>query len=432
MTMLNSLYSIPVIGGSPSSRYPLSLGIEVELEGIRFVANEDVDYDDEDDDEDRYDRYGAPIYLRDFWNLHQDGSLRNGIEFSFNEPLMGDAVERAVDDLFRGLDTFDPNPRCSTHIHVGANGLSVENLQAFVALMGAVEEGIYNMVTPDRKWCGYAMPISSMSNTRLANIFSQDADVMMEALDSRARRQERYYGCNLLSLRKFGTIEFRYFQGVSTRAELLKWADLVTQLMSAARSLSWSQLAAAVNDPLALDSLLSNFFGAFYAEISPQLNRQEVVETLENMLALTEQVTSLDRQGSPLMFYSPVLVKFCANMYQMDEAGREKFDAWFKAYRAVSIPDLRYYASLHESTARTTPDLMNSISVENVRTYTERAEEFNAIPPLRLNRSARQATPRISNPFEQAARTAGMSSEQWRNYVYDDNIFAPISTGDES
>lgn len=344
MTMLNQLYNIRDFSTQGHPRFPLSLGIEVELEHVAFNSTASDDYD-EDDDLGEVSGYTAPTSITEYWNVHEDGSLRDGLEFSFARPLSGNFVEYAVDALFSGIADYDNTPRCSTHIHVGAGDLSVENLQAFVALLACVEEGIYNLTTPDRKWCGYAMPITSMSNARLRKLFSTtNVRDFMAGVSPAGSRQERYYGCNLMALAKFGTIEFRYFQGVEGQSTLLTWADMVTHLMKNATTLSWPILHEASADMASFTSLLSSFLGIYYNTITADLDLGNAKEVLESMLAMAEYEEEFAPRDSTLLFYSDPLASFISTFTKLNEPAKSNFTKWFKSIRASTASDVMYRA----------------------------------------------------------------------------------------
>lgn len=221
MTALSSLY--PAASGDKDDatirlrsrlRYPrIRMGIECEVEGVA------------------HNQVGG-------WRTHTDGSLRNGLEFVFSGPANGVAALNRIARLSDYLDTqsgLDTNERTSTHIHINMIGCDVEEVQALLTLVYVLEPGIFRMTDEGRKWCGYAQPLSDMPVGRLSGLLSDNSSTFCSAVDG-DRRNDRYFGLNVRSLREHGTVEFRYFSGYSGRADLEKWAAVCTELVGAARA----------------------------------------------------------------------------------------------------------------------------------------------------------------------------------------------------
>lgn len=187
------------------------LGIEVEVEG--FSLNDTL-----------Y-RYG--------WTDKDDGSLRNGIEFTFNGPMSGEAAVDAMRAICNpAILVHNSSPRAGTHIHV--DWLDVEEVESVyrVAVIAAViEPAIYECVSRERAYNTFVQPHMKTGLRDLCRVLSRgDTAGMVDYLHNTSR----YRGTNLNALARFGSVEFRYFPAISTYQELLSWANLCLMMKRAA------------------------------------------------------------------------------------------------------------------------------------------------------------------------------------------------------
>ena len=187
-------------------RWPELLGVELELEGMR-------------PDE-------APSYT--MWDKHEDGSLRNGTEYTFAGPLAGKNIDLALNSFYRVPMNWGKGARTSTHIHINMADTTDQHLRMMFLLVYTIEDAIFAATEEGRKWAGYSVPLNEMAPDRMRAILNPFNDDVFVANVSPARNAERYYGFNVGSLRRHGTVEFRYFPGGPSREELESWMDLVT------------------------------------------------------------------------------------------------------------------------------------------------------------------------------------------------------------
>lgn len=214
------------------------VGLEIECEGNKF-RKEDVVFP---------------------WEFHQDNSLRgkDNAEYVLKKPIAFAAVEGAVTDLWKMMDEFgtklDDSNRTSVHVHLNCQQFHFNRLAAFTALYFAFE-GILT------EWCG---------EHRVGNLFclrAKDAPAIITetrnfiANDGNYALSDNlhYAGLNIQALAKFGSLEVRTLQGVTTPEPVIEWVALLKQLYD---------MSAEFNDPRTICGMFSaNGPIAFYDRI---------------------------------------------------------------------------------------------------------------------------------------------------------------------
>lgn len=216
---------------TPSTEWPLAsqmVGIELELEGLGTTATRNMQY-----------------RLEGLWVTHTDGSLRNGVEFVLQVPLMGKELSQAISDFFTGGLTFETgSARASTHIHLNMlqEEDTLEVLRNMSAFYYGIEDALYALISDSRKWAVYASPLSNNFPYEIAMLFSEqlDVDTWIRHL-ANTRKTEinngRHYGYNLKAMGKYGTVEFRHFPSVTSENELRDWVNLCMEIKKVAVTL---------------------------------------------------------------------------------------------------------------------------------------------------------------------------------------------------
>lgn len=165
------------------------------------------------------------------WLTHDDGSLReSGIELVLREPLYGTELSGAIDVLFNAWDEgleFYPSPRAGTHIHLNMTDRPLSHLQSLTALMYCFDPIVFRLAGEDRQWCSYANSLSSVKPSALQALLSEREVDRGEwwrvwPVDS----SDRYYGFNISSIGKYGSVEFRHFPTPENKEQLWAWIDL--------------------------------------------------------------------------------------------------------------------------------------------------------------------------------------------------------------
>lgn len=216
---------------TPSTEWPLAsqmVGIELELEGLGATVVRNMQY-----------------RLEGLWVTHTDGSLRNGVEFVLQVPLMGKELSQSISEFFAGGLAFETgSARASTHIHLNMlqEEDTLEVLRNMSAFYYGIEDALYALISDSRKWAVYASPLSNNFPYEIAMLFSEqlDVDTWIRHL-ANTRKTEinngRHYGYNLKAMGKYGTVEFRHFPSVTSENELRDWVNLCMEIKKVAVTL---------------------------------------------------------------------------------------------------------------------------------------------------------------------------------------------------
>lgn len=239
------------------SRYqPNDLGIEIEVEGRDLPTAGYLD------------TVRAPSGAG--WSVHNDGSLRGGLEYTLN----GTCKEEEVEGLVRGLfSVFEQrgsritlSNRCSLHVHFNAGGLKVNEITSIIALWTVFEE-------PLLRWWGHE---------RYKNHFclsSKDESSNLEGWEDFLRTGRlpegnnlRYTALNIVALRKYGSLEFRGGGGVDDPDTAITWIRFIWALCQFAKTRypNPQQIAYDISErgPVAiLQDICGNEFKSFFEEV---------------------------------------------------------------------------------------------------------------------------------------------------------------------
>ena len=201
------------------------VGVEIEAEGLSYRLNGRA--------ADIRDVSGA---LQDAgWDIATDGSLRaDGREFKFSAPLLGLDLSNALDVFYEHV-AFDESPRAGIHIHVDWTAIDDANsINTLLAILYCIEPAMFDMIGRGRKDCVYCKPLVAATTEELLKMFTADFEngmsTFLDGAISRRNTDVRYFGANLISLAKFGTVEFRYFPSLCDKAKMEEWLCLVQLL----------------------------------------------------------------------------------------------------------------------------------------------------------------------------------------------------------
>lgn len=194
----------------------LLMGIEIELENFRDPG----DY--------------LGYVLDHGWTEHAEGSLVNGREFVMHPPRNGETALNSINRFFDSGFKYTASERTSIHVHVDmTDDITVGQFRSILALTYMLEGPIYRMADENRKWGSYSCPLTDMRPDRFNALFAEKDMGLLQVAMSGAYHEEKYYGCNVVSLRKHGTLEYRYFPCTTDKATLLKYVNLCLELKTA-------------------------------------------------------------------------------------------------------------------------------------------------------------------------------------------------------
>lgn len=315
MTKLSTLFGVRerTFRGK-DGRWTELIGIELELEGV-----------------------AAPPAL-DYWSIHEDNSLRGGIEYVLREPYAGPSLDAAISEFFDANVNHKSTARTSTHIHLNMTDTTLDHLRSMMIVVYGIEDAIFNIVGNARKWSGYAMPLSEMEPTRLRMCMSMnDLGTILTQL-APARNQERYYGFNTASLRRHGTVEFRYFPGAPTREELENWLDLVVSLKQKTAGMDPVALIERLVVPTDVVGLLDELLPRSWVnDILKETPPEYILDKMNQIGALTVEPEVIEQRDN-LVFLTQPFVRFVKNRF-LKEEGRKYLDIVTGSMQVVSPND---------------------------------------------------------------------------------------------
>jgi hypothetical protein len=199
-------------------------GFEIELEGFGI--------------------YHQSVVLNEIWRREADGSLRQNAvgsqccEYVLRKPLDYVATITAIEALFQFLNTppclIFKSYRTSIHVHINCMEETIMTILNFITLAVIFDE----------------LFVSQNGETRIGNNFclrSRDAEGQISSLVQSIKIMGsifnvnatlRYSSVNIVSLTKYGTIEFRSLECTTDLKRVVAWIDVIQGLKAAARAYS--------------------------------------------------------------------------------------------------------------------------------------------------------------------------------------------------
>lgn len=192
------------------------IGIEIEVEGRNL--------------------FSSPV---SYWNAISDGSLRDvdghrPLEYVLRQPIRREEVGKALNYLVSRLRSHGSelvmSHRCSVHVHVNVQKMTMKNLINMMCLYFLFEDILVEWSGPDRK----------------GNLFclrAKDADYQIELLYDAIKKAEwsnlfeqdyRYAAMNMSSLGNHGSLEFRSMKGNADTDIISQWVSILLALKDAA------------------------------------------------------------------------------------------------------------------------------------------------------------------------------------------------------
>lgn len=204
---------VPFKGGKKAGQ----IGLEIEVEGKQL--------------------FSSPFR---YWSCHSDGSLREtdghpAVEYVLKEPLADlETLHKALmyleSKLSEAGSSVVMSNRTSVHVHINVQQYTVKELYCFILLYLIFEEVLIDCLSPDRA----------------GNLFclrAKDTDFYLHMLESALNKQNfrdwredmRYSACNVASVVKFGSLEFRALKGTVDVGLIEMWVGLLVALRDRAK-----------------------------------------------------------------------------------------------------------------------------------------------------------------------------------------------------
>lgn len=206
-------YNLPIRKLHPIAYTPDDqlIGVEIECEG-KFLFTTPTKY----------------------WLAKGDNSLRpvdghQPVEYVLSNPLSRSDLDKALNYLLARIQktsTLSLSQRCSVHVHLNCQNLTMKQVITFVCAYLTLEELLV-------EWCG---------EERVGNLFclrAKDAHHFVKVIEDCIRNDSyspmgsdnvRYTSCNVAALGKFGSVEFRSLRGVVDKPIISTWVDMLLKL----------------------------------------------------------------------------------------------------------------------------------------------------------------------------------------------------------
>ena len=190
------------------------VGIELELEGVTSTSR------------------GANLT---YWQAVEDGSLRDGgVEYIFREPLGGQDVVDAIDEVttFFRRKRYTTGYRTSTHVHVDVRDMDQEAFGKYVLLYVCFEEALLDYCGKRRRDSVFAVPV--MDSAYLLRRYHTLMNPRRRSSPFAVAGTARYSAMNPESVAKFGSLEFRSHGGCVDRDRLIEWVSILLHMQQCA------------------------------------------------------------------------------------------------------------------------------------------------------------------------------------------------------
>ena len=191
------------------------VGLEVECEGVNL--------------------FNTPLR---YWTCHEDGSLRSTgphmpVEYVLRNPVKRDELRPCLEYLDAKLKEAGSkviqSQRTSVHVHINCQKMTIRELYTFICLYMIFEELLVEWSGPDRAgnlFCLRAKD-SEYYITMLESVLKQNNFKQW-------REDYRYSACNVASVCKFGSLEFRSMQGTVDINMIELWVNILLHLKDTA------------------------------------------------------------------------------------------------------------------------------------------------------------------------------------------------------
>jgi len=230
------------------------VGIEVEVENVLFIDP------------------NIPLL---FWEITDDGSLRNrGREFR-TYPIPLGYVEPALRQLFGGLnEDVDFSRRTSIHVHVDVRQLTFSQATGLLFTYAAVENLLFKFAAGNRRNSIFCVPITE---TNLLSSLQTKPETLFLQIQ---QYWQKYTALNLLPIQKFGTFEFRQLPGTLNINQILLWLDMLSHLRIYAYRYPLEEIIKKIAD-LNTSSAYHNFVEDVFGHLSGYLDMSQLIVDME-------------------------------------------------------------------------------------------------------------------------------------------------------
>jgi hypothetical protein len=173
-----------------------------------------------------------PIFPEKGWRLVPDGSLRGYCGEYVSDPV---TVENAKEKVFNLYNKFEERKvlvkdsmRAGVHVHVNCQDLTLRQLFTFLAAYYCLEELLTEELGEERQGNLFCLRLSDAEFANNALLYVLQAKTVDHNIFN--NNNLRYAAANLVSLSKFGTIEFRALKTPTSPEPIIDWVETLQEL----------------------------------------------------------------------------------------------------------------------------------------------------------------------------------------------------------
>lgn len=222
------------------------VGVEIEVEG-------------------RIEPFEDSIY----WRTEYDGSLRNGQEFVMAKPAsysnLRPILNELADHLDETSDVWDSH-RAGTHVHINVQKLTMKELFNYICAFICVEEILTDWCHPFRSgnhFCLRAIDAENLIDFLVKFLRHGGVGMLRDEVEENT---VRYSGMNIVSVPKYGSLEFRTLESTVDMGRIMTWAGVLLHIRDVSKTFaSPIQLIESTSRDGA-EQFLDKLFGCYVGE----------------------------------------------------------------------------------------------------------------------------------------------------------------------
>jgi len=173
-----------------------------------------------------------PTTVNEYWNVTNDGSLRGEAkEYVFVAPLEEADALIQTKTLYKKLEgNIADSMRAGVHVHINCLNLTGQQLFTFMAAYYCLEDLLTEDLGEERQGNLFCLRLSDADYANTAIMAALQAKDFRDAAGAFTNENLRYAAMNLVSLKKFGSLEFRAMRTPTTVEPLQDWIRILCAL----------------------------------------------------------------------------------------------------------------------------------------------------------------------------------------------------------
>lgn len=193
-----------------------------------------------------------------YWTSVPEGSLRHGIEYITMEPYPIQTLDNVLADFEKGISQFKVKHsiRTSTHIHINVSSFTLQEVYTVVGFFWLFENLLVKKNGKDRQGNLFCLR-SGDAELLVYNILAEITN--NSPFTFSGDNSNRYASINLASVRKFGSLEFRFLRSYTDSDTLSKWVRGLYSFVHKSRKKSLSDFLIRM-DSMSSRDILEEFF----------------------------------------------------------------------------------------------------------------------------------------------------------------------------